>query len=40
MGFFAYAMAIAFVVIWAILLYKLVRVVSSNKQKDDELDED
>ena len=39
MGFFAYAMAALFVLIWAVLLYKLIRIVSSNKQTDDR-DED
>ena len=40
MGFFAYAMAIAFVAIWAVLLFKLIRVVSSNKQRPDDEDEE
>lgn len=39
MGFFAYVMAVLFVLIWAVLLYKLIRIVSSNKQADDQ-DED
>lgn len=39
MGFFAYVMAILFVLIWAVLLYKLIRVVSSNKQTDEKDEE-
>jgi hypothetical protein len=36
MEFFAYAMAGIFVIIWAVLLVKFMRVVSSSKKSDDQ----
>jgi len=40
MGIFGYAMMIAFILIWVVLVVKFIRVVRSGRQTSEEKDED
>ncbi|MCW8963454.1 MAG: hypothetical protein OQL16_06610 [Gammaproteobacteria bacterium] len=40
MGIFGYAMMIAFILLWVVLLVKFLRVVKSGKQSGEEQDDD